>query len=178
MKMNRLTVCLSLLSASLLVNSGVAMAATTEHQANFTATITATIPDDFKFTTTDGKDHIDITFPDSTFDARDNSFKDVFEEVKIEGTGVVSTTSVIVCADNLTLTAPNGDTVGMVVGFNNKAEVAEQDMTLMNVTDKVTLGPTTHIDLGKFYVGYNTNGETSKAGKYQGAIVLKASAEL
>ncbi|ENC6658173.1 hypothetical protein ABKY47_002644 [Aeromonas hydrophila] len=178
MKMNRLTVSLSLLSASLLVNSGVAMAAT-EHRANFTANITASIPDDFKFTTVDGADHIDLTFPDSTFNQIDNSFEDQFKEVKITGSGVVSTSSVTVTADNLELTAENGDKIGMVVMFNNKPEISELDDLLINAPGKtVTLGPATSIQLGKFYVGYNTNGQASKAGTYKGSIVLTASAEL
>lgn len=178
MKMNRLTVCLSLLSASLLVNSGVAMAAT-EHHANFTATITASIPDDFRFTTTDGADHIDLTFPDSSFNGGENIFEDQFKEMKIAGTGVVSTTSVTVTADNLDLTDDNGDKLGMVVMFNSKPELSESDdMTIDAPGKKVTLGPATNIQLNKFYVGYNTNGGTSRMGTYKGSIVLTASAEL
>ncbi|MGU5760157.1 hypothetical protein [Aeromonas hydrophila] len=178
MKMNRLTVCLSLLSASLLVNSGVAMAAT-KHHADFTATITASIPDDFKFTTADGADHIDLTFPDSSFNGVDNSFEDQFKEVKITGSGVVSSTSVTVTADNLDLTADNGDKIGMVVMFNNKPEMSTSDnMVISAPGETVTLGPDKNIQLGKFYIGYNTNGQASKAGTYKGSIVLTASAEL
>lgn len=175
---------LSILSSCLIVNSGSAMA--TEHkEANFTATITADVPNDFKMLTKDGnQDNINLTFPDSAFNGADNVFNDQFKAVKIIGTAVGSDTSVTMRADNLTLTSDDGKTTDMIVMFADDkgkeptVDDVSDDMVISDTTQNVTLDKTNIATFSSFYVGYNLNGLAVAPGKYTGTIILTAAAEL
>lgn len=181
----QLKILASSLGIVILMCSSAVIAA--EHQeANFTATITADVPNDFKIVTKDGnQDSIALTFPDTAFNGQDNNFKDQFKAVKIIGTAVGSGTSVDISADNLMLTSNDGKTANMMVMFadDNGREPTFDDvdpdhMVITDPSQHVTLDNTNIKTLSSFYIGYNLAGNTIAPGHYTGTIVLTAAAEL